>query len=204
MTDVTRYICFIIGPDVHRSCTPEDNSRCPPTHQRSDGTIVHRNDTKHFPYECYLQWCPPPNLPGVKGSCDPYSNPAPQELMQILPCAEWAEHGFPATAEEAWVGTARTWDLNVGALGAQVYFAGKNPGGGADGFTREWISFEIGPEMMYQPSTDASLYANLGSLAMGRSSTSLIYSLLYSLQQQEFLQIFLQQLVSLQLQEYLE
>ena len=155
MTDVTRYICFVIGPDVHRSCTPEDNSRCPPTHKKSDGTIVHRNDTKNFPYECYLQWCPPPNLPGVKDSCDPYSNPAPQELMQILPCSEWAEHGFPATAEEAWVGNARTWDLNVGALGAQVYFAGKNPGGGADGFTREWISFEIGPEMMYQPTTDA-------------------------------------------------
>ena len=31
---------------------------------------------------------------GLQVTCDPYSNPNPQELVQMLPCEEWGMHGF--------------------------------------------------------------------------------------------------------------
>ena len=157
MTDVTRYICFGMDPKENNGCTAENQNVCPPSHMKIDGTLVYRNDTKKFPYECYSGWCPPPNLPGTSFSCDPYSNPAPQELVQILPCDEWGVHGFPTKKGQGWVGDGRTWDLDVGALGARVYFSGQNPDEKQGGYSRQWISFEVGPEMTYQPTVDKKI-----------------------------------------------
>jgi len=70
-------------------------------------------------------------------------------------------HGFPAKPGDGWVGDPRTWTLDVGALGAQVYLGGVNPPApkasvdvmpaaraAYPGWGRSWISFEIGPEQM--------------------------------------------------------
>jgi hypothetical protein len=167
-TDVTRYACFIVTPTVVAQCSAANQNTCPPYHIRSsDGAVVLRNDTANFPYECYYQHCLPPNAPPeLEGNrCDPYSNPAQQELQQLLPCSEWAIHGFPSSPGEGWAGNASTWTLDVGALGARLYFSGTEPADLPDrasrgfaplppadqlppypGWNRSWISFEIGPE----------------------------------------------------------
>lgn len=158
--DVTRYICYIISPAVKGACSATNQGACPPVHYRLDGTPVLRNDTAAFPYECYYLWCAPPN--GVaSGGCDPYSNPVPQEIIQLLPCSEWAPHGFPSTPGQGWVGDDRLWQLDVGTLGARLYLFGDNPNAAAaaasaaaaglppyPGWGRSWVSFEIGPEQM--------------------------------------------------------
>lgn len=113
-TDVTRYVCFIINPGVPNHCTATNQGLCPPYHVRANGSVVYRNDTANFPYSCYYFYCEP-SMDGVHG-CDPYSNPNPQEIMQVLPCAEWAGTGFPTRKGQGWVGDARMWTLDVGAL----------------------------------------------------------------------------------------
>lgn len=166
LTDVTRYICFVMAPTVEPRCTADAQAACPPYHVlAASGERVYRNDTERFPYSCYYMHCYAPNDPDAHGNaCDPYSNPNPQELMQILPCAEWAVHGFPGAPGEGWVNDTRAWTLDVGALGAQVFLGGSEPAaadGKADlrpratelpagypGRNRSWISFEIGPEQM--------------------------------------------------------
>jgi len=159
-SDVTRYICFIVNPSVRGTCSPTNQGSCPPVHYLVDGTPVYRNQTDAFPYQCYYLWCAPPN--GVaSGGCDPYSNPNPQEIIQLLPCSEWAPHGFPSVPGEGWVGDDRLWNLDVGALGARLYLFGANPNEAAGrsaavaaglppypGWGRSWISFEVGPEQM--------------------------------------------------------
>jgi hypothetical protein len=94
-----------------------------------------------------------------------------QELQQLLPCAEWAPHGFPSVPGEGWLGDDRLWDLDVGGLGARLYLAGDEPSEQASpadvaatlrhmpveaaawpGTARTWISFEVGPEQ-FQPAT---------------------------------------------------
>lgn len=115
------------------------------------------------PRHCYAPNDPdaPPN-----SICDPYSNPNPQELLQLLPCSEWETHGFPSSLGEGWVGDARTWTLDVGGLGSRVFLSGTEPqplpprsaaaaalradraSEGLPGVNRSWISFEIGPEQM--------------------------------------------------------
>jgi hypothetical protein len=156
--DVTRYICFVVNPAIHNACSATNQGACPPVHYKVDGTKVYRNDTKNFPYQCYLQHCYPPGSPESTAQCDAYSNPNPQELMQILPCEEWAAHGFPVDGQ-GWVGDARTWNLDVGALTARVFFSGQEPAGNVPsvlpnglppypGWNRTIISFEIGPEQL--------------------------------------------------------
>jgi hypothetical protein len=149
-SDCTRYICFIINPGVysHKGCKSTNQNRCPPYHTFTNGTRVYRNDTERFPYECYYLWCAPPNSDSpVNEKCDPYSNPMSQELVQILPCREWGEHGFPAKLGGGWVGDARSWTLQAGDLASRVYFTGEEPHGG-----RKWLSVEVGPEV-YQRSS---------------------------------------------------
>jgi len=175
LSDVTRYICFVMAPTVKPHCSPDNQKACPPYHALSaTGERVYRNDTKRFPYSCYYMHCYAPNDPAGQGEniCDPYSNPNPQELMQILPCSEWGMHGFPSIPGQGWVNDTRAWTLDVGGLGSQVFLSGAEPvsssapplDGGTtasslggrtvalpDGFpgqTRSWISFEIGPEQM--------------------------------------------------------
>lgn len=162
-TDVTRYLCFVLNPSVRPHCSAQSQSHCPPWHMlAATGEIVYRNDTERFPYSCYLLHCYAPNDPNAPPgeTCDPYSNPNPQELVQVLPCAEWGGHGFPTVPGQGWVGDARNWTLNVGGIGSQVFFSGQDPPaeGGlvvssapsfdapAPGTTRQWISFEVGPE----------------------------------------------------------
>jgi hypothetical protein len=143
--DITRYICFITNPVIPENCSPKNQGACPPYHVLTDGSLVYRNNTSLFPYQCYHLYCAPPgsNEPG-SGSCDPYSNPVPQELVQILPCSEWEGTGFPTVLGEGWVGDDRLWNLNISALTSKLYLFGAL--GPTD--NREWISFEIGPERM--------------------------------------------------------
>ena len=166
LTDVTRYVCFILADNIKGNCRPDNQGSCPPYHTDADtGIRVYRNNTKEFPYECYYLYCRAPNDPhsGEGGSCDAYSNPNPQELMQLLPCEQWGRHGFPSRPGQGWVGDARRWTLDVGALGAQVFLGGEEPQlltetagssrvtslpAGYPGVNRSWISFEIGPEQI--------------------------------------------------------
>ncbi|XP_065830085.1 uncharacterized protein [Oscarella lobularis] len=145
-TDVTRYICFIINPGVveRKGCRVDRQSRCPPFHTFANGTKAYRNETTRFPYECYHLWCAPPNDPTAPPgeTCDPYSNPMSQELMQLLPCKEWGLYDFPSQPGEAWIGHGQVWNLKAGALAEKVYFSGKDPPNG-----RYWLSTEIGPEV---------------------------------------------------------
>jgi hypothetical protein len=165
-SDITRYLCFIIAPSVTPHCSADDQKFCPPWHIMSaDGARVYRNDTERFPYSCYYEHCWAPNDPavprdGTEVTCDPFSNPNPQEIIAMLPCSEWGVHGFPTQAGEGWTGDARLWNLDVGGLGSRVFLQGKEPAPGATattstvggiarmfpGTNRSWISFEIGPE----------------------------------------------------------
>eukprot|EP00040_Diaphanoeca_grandis_P012030 m.61408 g.61408 ORF g.61408 m.61408 type:complete len:530 (+) comp22977_c0_seq2:205-1794(+) len=165
LTDVTRYLCFILAPSVKARCSATHQQSCPPYHVRSsDSRTIYRNDTENFPYSCYYMHCYAPNDPNAPPgeTCDPYSNPNPQELMQMLPCDEWGEHGFPTAAGQGWIGDTRLWHLDVGALGSRIFLGGKEPAAitpstpsrdllqnaGYPGVNRSWISFEIGPEQM--------------------------------------------------------
>lgn len=70
-------------------------------------------------------YCSPPNALNAEkpfSVCDPFSNPQPQELMQLLPHPEWAVHGYPEKKGDGWVGDPRTWILDVGALSNRLYF----------------------------------------------------------------------------------
>lgn len=114
-SDVTRYICFV-AESGNGKCSPHGD--CPPFHILSGShERVFPNDTARFPYECYSGHCLP-------GNCDPYSNPGPQELMMLLPCSEWAEHGYP-TADGERSGVPMV--LDVGAIGARVALSGVEP-----------------------------------------------------------------------------
>ena len=147
--DVTRYICFVALPSpsmYQRGCSPLNLHKCPPYHILSSssssstqegtngsppsGLKVYRNDTQRFPYHCYFLHCYAPNDPTapVGETCDPYSNPNPQEILQLLPCEEWGEHGFPTqplTSNDTH--TAMTFHLDVGSLGARVFLQGHEP-----------------------------------------------------------------------------
>ena len=123
--DVTRYSEMIINPDTPAWCRPDALHLCPPFHTTVDGRRIRRNDTENFPYSAYHLYCVPHNARYAEAPfsvCDPYSNPQPQELQQLLPHPEWAVHGYPSKRGEGWVGDARTWELNVGALSSRLYF----------------------------------------------------------------------------------
>ena len=116
-SDITRYICFIIE-NGSNGCTATAQQNCPLFHVLSGSNErVLRNDTARFPYHCYSGHCAP-------GACDPYSNPGPQELMMLLPCSEWAVHGYPAVEGST---NGLPMELDVGALGARVALSGAEP-----------------------------------------------------------------------------
>lgn len=152
--DATRYVCFQLGaPADHGGCTPTDQGGCPAFHYTLNGTAIARSDTKNFPYQCYTGACPPQG-------CDAYSNPNPQELLFLTPCAEWAPHGFPSETGEGWLGDPKSWDMDIGTLGARLHLSGTDPAPSQavlarleagtlpayPGWGRSWLDLEVGPE----------------------------------------------------------
>ncbi|KAJ6291623.1 hypothetical protein OIU76_023662 [Salix suchowensis] len=86
--------------------------------------------------------CPPYHKP--YDICDPYSNPQSQELVQILPHNEWAVHGYPEKQGDGWIGDARTWELDAGAVSSRLYFY-QDPG--TKPARRVWSSINVGTEI---------------------------------------------------------
>ncbi|GMN43482.1 hypothetical protein TIFTF001_012678 [Ficus carica] len=124
-SDVTRYSEMIINPNMASWCRPDNLGLCPPLHTFPNGTVVHRNDTSRFPYSAYHMYCSPGNAQHLEvpsSLCDPYSNPQPQEILQILPHPVWGDYGYPTRQGEGWIGDPRTWELDVGRLSQSLYF----------------------------------------------------------------------------------
>ncbi|KAM7495757.1 hypothetical protein LguiA_020171 [Lonicera macranthoides] len=147
LTDVTRYSEMIINPETPAWCSPTGLSNCPPFHITPNNTKIHRNDTAHFPYSAYHYYCSPGNakhLEQPNSTCDPYSNPQAQELVQLLPHPIWAEYGYPTKQGDGWVGDARTWELDVGGLSSRLYFY-QDPG--TTPAIRIWTSLDVGTEI---------------------------------------------------------
>ncbi|KAK9706836.1 hypothetical protein RND81_07G155300 [Saponaria officinalis] len=150
-SDVTRYSEMILNPDVESWCGPGRLDQCPPYHTFPDGTRVHRNDTSMFPYAAYHMYCAPgnalyseyPNHP-----CDPYSNPQPQEILQIVPHPVWGEYGYPTKKGEGWIGDPKTWLLDVGRMSQNLYFY-QDPG--TEPIKRKWSSIDLGVEVYRDP-----------------------------------------------------
>ncbi|KAL2510443.1 hypothetical protein Adt_16043 [Abeliophyllum distichum] len=147
LTDVTRYSEMIINPETPAWCSPTSIQNCPPFHITPNNTKIHRNDTINFPYGAYHYYCAPGNAQHLEkpySSCDPYSNPQAQELVQLLPHPIWAEYGYPTKQGEGWVGDGRTWELDVGGLSSRLYFY-QDPGTTPAG--RIWTSLDVGTEI---------------------------------------------------------
>ncbi|KAJ0829583.1 hypothetical protein HanPSC8_Chr15g0645521 [Helianthus annuus] len=147
LTDITRYSEMIINPEVAAWCAPSALSNCPPYHITPNNTKIYRNDTARFPYGAYHYYCGPGNAAHLEkpySTCDPYSNPQAQELVQLLPHPIWAEYGFPTKQGDGWVGDARTWELDVGGLSSRLYFY-QDPGTKAA--KRIWTSLDVGTEI---------------------------------------------------------
>ncbi|KAL0301275.1 UNVERIFIED_CONTAM: hypothetical protein Sradi_6404300 [Sesamum radiatum] len=146
-TDVTRYSEMIINPSIKAWCNPQHLRLCPPYHTFSNGTRVHRTDKRRFPYDAYHVYCSPGNgehLEEPHNLCDAYSNPQPQEILQILPHPVWGEFGYPTKKGEGWIGDARSWELDVGRLSHTLYFY-QDPG--TKPVERHWPSINIGAEI---------------------------------------------------------
>ncbi|CAJ2659491.1 unnamed protein product [Trifolium pratense] len=146
-SDVTRYSEMIINPEVEPLCKPNHLEQCPPYHTFSNGTRVHRTDVSKFPYDAYLLYRAPGNAMYLEKpviSSDPYSNPQPQEILQILPHAVWGEYGYPTKKGEGWIGDPRTWELDVGRLSQSLYFY-QDPG--TTPVERHWPSIDLGTEI---------------------------------------------------------
>ncbi|KAL5732153.1 hypothetical protein ACHQM5_004805 [Ranunculus cassubicifolius] len=150
-TDVTRYSEMIINPTTETWCRPNDTKLCPPYHTFRNGTRVHRNETTKYPYEAYHMHCLPGNgehLEKPYSICDQYSNPQPQEILQILPHPVWGEYGYPTEKGQGWIGDARTWELDVGGLSQSLYFY-QDPG--TEPARRQWMSIDLGTEVYHDP-----------------------------------------------------
>lgn len=125
LTDITRYSEMIINPETPAWCSPTNLGNCPPYHITPNNTKIYRNDTANFPYGAYHYYCAPENAQFLEkpvSTCDPYSNPQAQELVQLLPHPIWADYGYPTKQGDGWVGDARTWELDVGGLASRLYF----------------------------------------------------------------------------------
>ncbi|PSS06270.1 Calcium and calcium/calmodulin-dependent serine/threonine-protein kinase [Actinidia chinensis var. chinensis] len=147
LTDVTRYSEMIINPQIPAWCSPTGLENCPPFHITPNDTKIYRNDTAHFPYSAYHYYCAPGNAQQLEkpySTCDPYSNPQAQELVQLLPHPIWAEYGYPTKQGDGWVGDARTWELDVGGLSSRLYFY-QDPG--TTHARRIWTSLDVGTEI---------------------------------------------------------
>ncbi|KAG2697809.1 hypothetical protein I3760_07G123200 [Carya illinoinensis] len=147
LTDVTRYSEMIINPDTQAWCSPNSVGNCPPYHITPNNKKIYRNDTVHFPYGAYHYYCAPGNAQHLEqpvSTCDPYSNPQAQELVQLLPHPIWDEYGYPTKQGDGWVGDARTWVLDVGGLSSRLYFY-QDPG--TPPARRIWTSIDMGTEI---------------------------------------------------------
>ncbi|RID60897.1 hypothetical protein BRARA_E00085 [Brassica rapa] len=146
-TDVTRYSEMIINPETELWCNPKTLHNCPPYHTFRNGTRVHRTDSQRFPYEAYHVYCAPGNAEHLElpvGTCDPFSNPQAQEILQLLPHPVWGAYGYPTRRGDGWVGDPRTWELDVGALSSRLYFY-QDPG--TTPARRIWTSVDVGTEI---------------------------------------------------------
>ncbi|KAK6132577.1 hypothetical protein DH2020_033679 [Rehmannia glutinosa] len=146
-TDVTRYSEMIINPTINSWCNPTSLGSCPPYHALPNGTRIHRTDRENFPYGAYHLYCTPGNAEYPEepyNFCDPYSNPQPQEILQILPHPVWGEYGYPTKKGEGWIGDPRTWELDVGRLSQTLYFY-QDPG--SPPADRYWSSIDSGTEI---------------------------------------------------------
>ncbi|XP_050203376.1 uncharacterized protein LOC126653512 isoform X2 [Mercurialis annua] len=147
LTDVTRYSEMIINPATPAWCSPTGLVSCPPYHITPNNTKIYRNDTANFPYGAYHYYCAPGNAKFLEkpvSTCDPYSNPQAQELVQLLPHPIWAEYGYPTKQGDGWIGDARTWELNTGGLASRLYFY-QDPG--TRPARRIWTSIDMGTEI---------------------------------------------------------
>ncbi|GJZ92857.1 hypothetical protein Tco_0664922 [Tanacetum coccineum] len=146
-TDITRYSEMIINPETPAWCAPSALANCPPYHITPNNTKIYRNDTTRFPYGAYHYYCAPGNAQHLEkpySTCDPYSNPQAQELVQLLPHPIWAEYGYPTKQGDGWEGDARTWELDVGGLSSRLYFY-QDPG--TKPAKRIWTSLDTGTEI---------------------------------------------------------
>lgn len=147
LTDVTRYCEMIINPETPAWCSPTSIKSCPPYHITRNNTKIHRNDTTHFPYGAYHYYCRPGNAEHPEqpsDSCDPYSNPQAQEILQLLPHPIWADYGYPTKPGQGWVGDPTSWELDVGSLSSRLYFY-QDPG--TPPAKRIWTSIDMGTEI---------------------------------------------------------
>ncbi|XP_052201245.1 uncharacterized protein LOC127807445 isoform X1 [Diospyros lotus] len=150
-SDVTRYSEMILNPETPSWCRPDNLGSCPPYHTFPDGSRVHRSDTAKFPYEAYHLYCSPGNgahLEEPNNLCDPFSNPQPQEILQILPHPAWGDYGYPTEKGEGWIGNPTTWELDVGRLSQSLYFY-QDPG--TLPARRQWTSVNLGTEIYKDP-----------------------------------------------------
>ncbi|KAJ6825690.1 uncharacterized protein M6B38_377045 [Iris pallida] len=146
-SDVTRYSEMIINPETQAWCKPDQLNNCPPYHTFANGTRVHRTDTSRYPYGAYHMYCCPGNAEHLEepfNICDQYSNPQPQEILQIVPHPVWGEYGYPTKKGEGWVGDPRTWELDVGGMSNNLYFY-QDPG--TTPVKRWWPSLDVGTEI---------------------------------------------------------
>ncbi|KAK6803943.1 hypothetical protein RDI58_001727 [Solanum bulbocastanum] len=147
LTDVTRYSEMIINPETAAWCSPTNIGNCPPFHITPNNTKIYRNNTSHFPYSAYHYYCAPGNAEHLEkpySTCDPYSNPQAQELLQLLPHPIWADYGYPTKQGDGWVGDGRTWELDVGGLSSRLYFYQDR---GTLPARRIWTSLDVGTEI---------------------------------------------------------
>ncbi|KAM3323636.1 hypothetical protein P3S67_004787 [Capsicum chacoense] len=147
LTDITRYSEMIINPETAAWCSPTNIGNCPPFHITPNNTKIYRNNTSHFPYSAYHYYCAPGNAEHLEkpySTCDPYSNPQAQELVQLLPHPIWADYGYPTKQGDGWVGDRRTWELDVGGLSSRLYFY-QDPG--TPPARRIWTSLDVGTEI---------------------------------------------------------
>ncbi|WVZ61304.1 hypothetical protein U9M48_011205 [Paspalum notatum var. saurae] len=154
-TDVTRYSEMIINPETPAWCGPARVDQCPPWHTFRNGTRVHRRDAARFPYAAYHVYCSPGNAARAEQPttyCDAYSNPQPQEILQILPHPVWGEFGYPTAKGQGWVGDPRAWELDVGALSQALYFY-QDPG--TTPAARRWTSLDVGTEIYVSDKAEA-------------------------------------------------
>ncbi|KAL0291998.1 UNVERIFIED_CONTAM: hypothetical protein Scaly_2611000 [Sesamum calycinum] len=147
LTDVTRYSEMIVNPETPAWCSSTNIGNCPPYHITPNNTKILRNDTAHFPYGAYHYYCAPGNAQHLEkpySTCDPYSNPQAQELLQLLPHPIWGEYGYPTKQGDGWIGNGRTWELDVGGLSSRLYFY-QDPG--SPPARRIWTSIDVGTEV---------------------------------------------------------
>ncbi|CAL5345205.1 unnamed protein product [Camellia sinensis] len=150
-SDVTRYSEMILNPKTPLWCRADKPRFCPPYHTFPNGVRVHRSDIANFPYEAYHLYCAPGNGEHIEEPnilCDPFSNPQPQEILQIVPHKVWGDYGYPTEKGQGWIGHPRTWELDVGRLSQSLYFY-QDPG--TPPARRQWTSVNLGTEIYVDP-----------------------------------------------------